>query len=47
MALQVAVDITHHQLLAGLQSKVNPKEVVVGWYALFTSLIRWLMHERW
>ena len=28
---QVAVDITHHQLLAGLQAKVNPKEVVVGW----------------
>ncbi|KAK9843940.1 hypothetical protein WJX84_006794 [Apatococcus fuscideae] len=30
---RVAVDITHHQLLAGLQAKVNPKEVVVGWYS--------------
>jgi translation initiation factor 3 subunit F len=31
--LQVAVDVVHHQTMANLQQKVNPRERVVGWFS--------------
>lgn len=42
---QVTIDMDHHRALLDLHLKVNPKEVVVGWYATspalnsFTALI--------
>ena len=29
---QVSVDIVHHKTLYELHAKVNPKEIIVGWY---------------
>ncbi|KAL6779880.1 EIF3F [Auxenochlorella protothecoides x Auxenochlorella symbiontica] len=30
---QVALDVQHHQTMAALQQKVNPREQIVGWFS--------------
>ena len=35
--VQVSMDVLHHQTLYSLNRKVNPKDVIVGWWVLTCS----------
>ena len=37
-SVQVAVDVVHHQTMAELQSKVNSREKIVGWFSTGTDI---------
>ena len=46
-AEQVAVDMEYHRTLYDLHRQVNPREVIVGWYATGREITdhSWLIHE--
>ena len=40
---QVAIDGDHHRTMYELHHRINPKEVVVGWYVKFSQTVSFLV----
>jgi hypothetical protein len=44
---QVAIDGDHHRAMYELHHRVNPKEVVIGWYVTLFQFILLVFFEYW